>query len=164
MKTFADSHPGHPLAGAAYLRVADEAFAAGRAAEALPNYEKAAAALKDGPFAARAKLGLAVTKVVGGQASEGAAELKRFAEDTNQLKGVRAEAAYHLASMGVEAGAAADVQKYSDLLMQIDPASPWTQRALALRASLPVAPLAVEPSADSATPSTPAIQFTPAGK
>lgn len=165
LKTFADAHPAHPLAGVAYLRLADDAFAAGKTAEALASYEKAAGVFKDGPFAARTKLGLAMTKVVGGKAAEGTAELKQLADDVNQLKGVRIEAGYHLASIASEAGAAADVQKYSELLMQIDPMSPWTQRAVSLRASLP-APAVTEPAKDaSAAPSAPAaIQFAPAKK
>ena len=44
---------------------------------------------------------------------------------------------HHGVSLHSEAGNAADAQKYSDQLMQIDPMSPWTQRGLALRASLP---------------------------
>jgi hypothetical protein len=55
------------------------------------------------------------------------------------LKGVRVEAAYQLASLASEANNGAEVQKYADQLMAIDPASPWTQRALALRAMYPVA-------------------------
>jgi predicted negative regulator of RcsB-dependent stress response len=61
LKAFADAHPEHTLAGAACLRLADDAFAAGKAVDAQANYEKAAAILKNGPLAARAKLGLAVT-------------------------------------------------------------------------------------------------------
>lgn len=163
LKAFADAHAGHSLAGVAYLRLADDAFAAGKSSEALANYEKAAGVFKDGPFAARTKLGLAVSKVIGGKAPEGAAELKQLAEDANQFKGVRAEAGYHLASISAEKGETAEVQKYSDLLMQIDPASPWTQRVLALRASLPAAPVAAAPS-NGTTPPSAGIQFTPAAK
>lgn len=163
LKTFAEANPEHPLAGVAYLRLADDAFAAGKTPEALANYEKAAGVLKEGPFAARTKLGLAVTKVVSGKSADGTAELKQLADDANQLKGIRAEAAYHLASLAAEAGNATDVQKYSELLMQIDATSPWTQRAMALRASLP-APTAVsttEPAKDAAAPM---IQVGPAKK
>ena len=35
-----------------------------------------------------------------------------------------------------------DVKKYSDQIAQIDPASPWTQRVMALKAALPVAGVA----------------------
>jgi predicted negative regulator of RcsB-dependent stress response len=162
LKAFTAAHPDHVLAGAAYLRLADDAFAAGKAADAVPNYEKAIAILKDGPFAVRAKLGLAVAKMDAGKAPEGTTELKQLADDANQLKGIRAEAAYHLASVAAANGVSADVQKYTDLLMQIDPMSPWTQRGFALRATLP----APAPTAESKTeaPSAPAIQFAPTGK
>ena len=40
------------------------------------------------------------------------------------------------------AGRADDVKKYSDQIAQIDPASPWTQRVMALKAALPVAGVA----------------------
>jgi predicted negative regulator of RcsB-dependent stress response len=160
LKAFADSHAGHALAGAAYLRLADDAFANSKAAEAVTNYEKAAEIFKDGPFAARTKLGLAIARIASGKAGEGATGLKALAEDANQFKGIRVEAAYHLASLAADTGVASDVVKYSDLLMQIDPTSPWTQRAFALRATLP--PAAVAPEAKKeAAPVTPAIQFTP---
>lgn len=164
LKAFADAHPDHALAAAAYLRLADDAFAAGKAAEAIPNYEKAIAIFRDGPFAARAKLGLAVAKTVGGKTPEGTAELKQLAEDANQFKGIRSEAAYHLTSLAAEAGVAADVQKYTDLLMQIDPASPWTRRGLGLRASLPMSSTAPGTPAASPNAAAPAIQFAPAVK
>jgi hypothetical protein len=164
LKAFADAHSDHTLAGAAYLRIADDAFAAGKTSDALANYEKAAGIFKEGPFAARTKLGLAVTKVVSGKTAEGTTELKQLVDDGAQFKGIRAEAAYHLASLAAEAGVAADVQKYSDLLMQIDPGSPWTRQAFGLRASLPPASLTPESKSESPAAAAPAIQFTPKGK
>ena len=156
LKAFADGNSEHALGGAAYLRLADDAFSAGKYADALTNYEKAAKAFSEGPLAARIKLGLAVTKVVSGKAAEGTAELKQLADDANQFKGIRAEAAYHLASIADESSNAADVQKYFELLMQIDPSSIWTQRAMMLRAALPAPPpttdAAASPSAPSAAP------------
>jgi hypothetical protein len=41
----AQGYAGHPLAGAAYLKLADEAYAAGNFTDALANYDRAAAAL-----------------------------------------------------------------------------------------------------------------------
>lgn len=164
LKTFADTHAGHPLAGASYLRLADDAFAAGKPADALPNYEKALGIFKDGPLAARVKLGMAVAKVVSGKAAEGTAELKQIAEDANQFRGLRAEAAYHLASLAAESGVSSDVVKYSDLIMQVDPASPWAQRGMALRASLPPAAMVPEVKNDSAPSTTPSIQVAPITK
>ena len=137
LKAFATSHTGHSLAGIALLRVADDAYAAGKTADALTGYEQALPALKGTPLAARAQLGRALAKIGTGKGAEGTAELKQLADDARLTKGVRAEAMYHLASLANDVSNSADVQKYSEALMRLDPSSPWTQRVLALRASLP---------------------------
>src|ERR1051326_8074661 len=81
LKSFADAHAGHALAGAAYLRIADDASANGKAAEAVANYEKAVAVLKPGPLLSRAKLDLAISQISSGKTAEGTAGLKQIAED-----------------------------------------------------------------------------------
>ncbi len=148
-KAFAAAHPDHSLAGIAQLRLADEAYTAGKFADALSGYEATVKNIKDGPLAARAKLGAALAKISTGKTAEGTADLKALAGDPNQFKGVRAEAAYHLTSLAAEAGNGTDVQKYADQLMSIDPSSAWAQRAISLRAMFPAAPApaAVAPSA-----------------
>lgn len=138
LKAFSAAQGNHPLAAVAQIRLADDAYKAGKGADAVAAYDKAISILKDGPLLARAQLGRALAKVQAGKSAEATTELKKLAEDANQLKAIRVEAGYHLTSLAVEAGNAADAQKYSDQLMQIDPTSPWTQRGLALRASLPV--------------------------
>ena len=158
LKSFAAAHPDHTLAGISHLRLADEAYAADKSADAQAAYEKAIAVLKEGPLVARAKLGLALTKVQAGKAAEGAADLKQLANDATQLKAVRAEAMYHLASLSAQAGNATEVQTFSDQLMQLDPSSPWAQRAMALRASLPApaeapAPATAPEKKDDSSPS-----------
>lgn len=150
LKTFSAAHGDHPLGGVAQVQIADEAFKAGKAADAVPAYEKAITILKEGPLASRAKLGRALAKLQSGKAAEGTDELKQLADDANEFKAIRTEAAYHLTSLAVEAGNATDAQKYSDQLMQIDPTSPWTQRGLSLRASLPAPAASSTPAA--ATP------------
>ncbi|MCX6955503.1 MAG: tetratricopeptide repeat protein [Verrucomicrobia bacterium] len=125
LKAFAAANPEHSLAGIAQLRLADEAYTAGKAADALAGYEKAIAVIKTGPLAARAQLGRALAKSLAGKTADAVTDLKQIAGDTNLFKGVRAEAAYALTSLAAEAGNGADVQKYS------------TQRALMLRASVP---------------------------
>jgi hypothetical protein len=139
-KAFAAAHPDHALAGIAQLRLADDAYAAGKFADALTGYEATQKILKDGPLASRAKLGAALAKISSGKAADGTAELKALAGDPNQFKGVRAEAAYQLASLAADASNGADVQKFADQLMSIDPQSAWAQRAIALRAMFPAAP------------------------
>jgi predicted negative regulator of RcsB-dependent stress response len=140
VKAFAAAHPGHPLAGIAQLRMADEAYQAGKAADAAALYQQAATNLKGDPLASRARMGRAVAQLAAGQAAEAAVALKALADDSSQLKAVRAEAAYHLASLAVEAKNADEAQRLVDQLMQIDVSSPWTQQAMMRRASLPAIP------------------------
>ena len=142
LKSFGAAHDGHTLAGIAQLRLADEAYTAGKSADAITGYEKAAAVLKTGPLAVRAKMGRALAKVQAGRTADATADLKQMADDANQFKSVRAEAAYHLTGLAVEAGNAAEAQKLVDQLMQIDPdpQKSWTQRAMMLRATLPATP------------------------
>lgn len=142
LKSFSAAHTGHTLAGIAHLRMADEAYTAGKSADAIAGYDKAAAVLKTGPLAVRAKMGRALAKVLAGKTAEATAELRQVADDANQFKSVRAEAAYHLTGLAVEAGNAVEAQKLVDQLMQIDPdpQKSWTQRAMMLRATLPATP------------------------
>jgi predicted negative regulator of RcsB-dependent stress response len=137
LRAFASSHPGHELAGIAELRIADEAYTAGKYADAETAYDKAISTLKTGPLVSRAKLGRALSKVQNGKASEATSELKQLADDAGLLNAIRSEAAYQLASLAATDGNSADVQKYIDQLNQIDPASMWARRALALQANLP---------------------------
>jgi hypothetical protein len=150
LKAFAAAHAAHPLAGVAQLRLADEAYQAGKAAEAAGLYQQAAATLKGDPLGARARMGRAVAQLAAGQATEATPALKALADDSTQLKAVRAEAAFHLASLAVEAKDANEAQRLVDQLMQIDVSSPWTQQAMMLRASLPATP------APAAAPAAPA--------
>ena len=152
LKAFAAAHPDHSLAGIALLIAADEAYAADKIPEAQTEYSQAAAAIKTGPLAARAQLGLAMTEIQSGQAPAGTAELKRLADDTQGFSAIRAEAAFHLASLAAAAGNSADVQKLVTQIMQIDPSGPWTQRAFSLQASIPPPPQ-VQAPAPSAPPS-----------
>ena len=54
-------------------------FAAGKAADALAAYDQALAAIKDGPLAARARLGRAVSKLQLGKGADASTELKQLA-------------------------------------------------------------------------------------
>jgi hypothetical protein len=159
VKAFVAEHSDHPLAGVAQLRTADEAYADRRFAEAIAPYEAAAKVLETGALATRARLGLAMAKLQGGQAAEGEAALKALAEDANEIKAYRAEAAYHLASLAASKGNATDVQAFSDLLTKIDPESPWTQRVLQLRASFPAAAAPASVPAAGEDDAAPAIKL-----
>ena len=158
-KAFIAAHPGHSLSAIGQLRLADEAYTAGKAADALAGYEKTWTLVKEGPLAARAKLGAAMAKISAGKAAEGTTDLKALAGDPNQFKGVRAEAAYQLTSLAADAGNGADVQKYADQLMSIDPSSPWAQRAMSLRAMFPAVPAPAAPAAATKTDAAPTVKL-----
>lgn len=164
LKAFAAANSGHILGAVAQLRIADDAYTAGKAAEAVTGYEQASAALKSGPLFARAQLGLAMAKIAAGKTADGETALKALAGDAAQLKGLRAESAYHLASLAADAGRADDVKKYSDQVAQIDPASPWTQRAMSLRASLPTPAISTSPAVTPATAEPAGVQIKLPGK
>lgn len=133
-KAFAAAHPGHTLAGIAELRLADAAYASQRSAEAADGYAKAAADLKATPLGSRAQLGLAMSQIQAGKASEGETALRQLAADLRQFKAVRVEATYQLASLAASAGRPDEVQKLALQAMQIDANSPWAQRAFGLQA------------------------------
>jgi hypothetical protein len=151
LKAFAAANPNHALGGIAQLRIADEAYETGKSADAIAAYDKALSALKSGPLASRAKLGRALAKAQAGKAAEATAELKQIADDATLFKALRAEAAYHLTSLAVDAGNAAEAQKLVDQLNQIDPMGAWAQRALMLRSTLPATPA---PAAAAPAPAT----------
>lgn len=172
LKSFAAANREHPLAVAAELTLADEAFTAGKGAEAVAGYDRVVAAAKTGPLAARAQLGRAVAKVQSGKAAEGAAELKQLADDANQIKAVRLEATYHLASLAAEAGNTAEALKQVEQLSKIenDFSNPWVRRGMILRFSLPPeavatpAPEAAPAGAPAKSEETPKMQVTLPGK
>jgi hypothetical protein len=147
-RAFASSHPGHPLAGVADLKVADNAYGMGRFADAVAGYERCIAELPAGPFKARAKLGLAIAQAQSGRAADAEAGLRQLLSDSSQLNAIRCEAGYHLAEVAYAAGRTEDVQRLAEQLMQIDPTSAFAERAFALRAQMPepVAPAAGTPS------------------
>jgi hypothetical protein len=157
LRSFIAAHHDHVLAGIAELRMADDAYTAGKSADAMAGYDRALAILKDGPIISRAQLGRALAKVQAGKTAEGMDELKKLASDSTQFKAARAEAAYQLATLSADAGNTADAYKYIEQLEQIDPASVRARQAMMLRASLPpqTAPAAAAAPA-SATPAQPA--------
>jgi hypothetical protein len=156
LKVFATEHSGHQLAGVAKLRLGDEAYAGGNYTQAALDYQAAAEVLKTGPFAGRARLGAAMAKLQGGQPAEGENQLKQLANDAGQMKAVRAEASYQLASLAAAAGRTDEALKYIDQVTMIEQAGTWAQRALMLRATLP-APTA--PVGLRSVSTTPAIKL-----
>ena len=133
-RAFVEAHPDHSLAGVAELQIGDAAYAANQVPDALAAYSRALDILKTGPLAARAELGLGMVKIQSNRVEEGEATLRQLVNDAQGYTPIRAEAAYHLASLAASAGRAAELQNLSTQLMQIDPNSPWTERAFTLQA------------------------------
>jgi predicted negative regulator of RcsB-dependent stress response len=157
LRAFARDNAGHPLAGVAHLKLADEAYTAGNYSEAIGNYDKAAAALSGTPFASRALFGKAICQIRSGKSVEGTTLLLQLAEDAVQLKALRCEAAYHLASLAFDAGNFDDVNKFTDLVMQVDASGVWAQRSLMLRARIPVTAAAPVPAPQKPGQPAPAV-------
>lgn len=147
LKAFADSHKGHPLAALAELRIADMAYGSGKFGEAAEDYSQAHADLPAGPLLSRAKLGLAMAQAQSGKPADAEAGLRQILGDPNELKPIRCEAAYHLASLQVSQGRTGEVQSLTDQMMQIDPSSPFSERMVELRSSVPAPSLSVAPPA-----------------
>lgn len=147
LKAFIAAHPGHSLAGIAELRMADDAYTAGKSTDAIAGYDRAIAILQDPAIIARAKVGRALAKIQGGKSAEATTELQAIANDTNQFTAARTEAAYQLTILAIDAGNFADANKYIQQLEEIDPASVRARQALQLRASLPAVAAAAVPAA-----------------
>jgi len=170
-RIFVNNNPGSPLAAAASLRLADDAYQKKNYAEAAADYEKAAAD-KTAIFASRALLGAAMSKILGGQSAEGENRLTQIANDATLPAIIRAEATFHLATLAENANRAEAAAKLYDQVIALAPKSAWAVDAAYQRdhmsvtgtASLPItassaaAPAATPPPA----PAAPASSTTPA--
>ena len=146
LKSFVQAHDGHPLAGAANLKLADGSYEAAKYSEAISEYQAAQAALPAGPLVARARLGLAMSEIASGKSSDGEALLKQLSADTSLPNAVRAAASYQLASIAASAGRNDEALRLADTVAELDQVGWWAQRAFALRNRL----TAVAPGASPA--------------
>ncbi|HKB58294.1 MAG TPA: tetratricopeptide repeat protein [Lacunisphaera sp.] len=163
LAAFAAANPGHALAGVAYLQVADEKFSNADYKAAAASYQQAAGNLKNEALLGRAKLGLAMSQLNGGDRTAGEAALKALGTDQSLPKNVRAEATYHLASLAAEAGKTAEVKKLVDDVSKIDATGSWSRRATMLLASQPAVAKPAEVP-DSGISFKPIISDKPPGK
>ena len=138
LEAFAAEHSSHALASIALLQVADAKYSAGNYSAALTGYQKAMAVLTNSALKGRARLGVAVSRLAGGDPTAAEADLKALSADPSADKNIRAEAAYHLATLANEAGRADDVRQLIDEVGKLDGTGIWAQRAMQLRASLMV--------------------------
>jgi hypothetical protein len=135
LTAFAKANEGHTLAGLAYLRIADQRYTAGDHRQAQENYTKATAVITDPALRGRARIGAALSLLSAGDKAGAETALKAISADAALLKVVRAEATYHLASLALEAGNFAEVDRLVAEIGKIDPAGMWSQRATALVAN-----------------------------
>ncbi len=160
LRAFAEARPTAPLAGAAFLRLADEAYVAGNFAAAQADYEAALRALGASPLGDRARLGFAISKLLAGDTAGAKTALESLANDVVATRTLRGEAAFHLAVLERDAGRPAEAIRWTEQVLGVDPSGLWAQRALQLRMSLPE-PAAAAPEISlqsvpdsSATPAT----------
>ena len=168
LQAFIAANPKAPLAGAASLRIADEAYAAGNYAAAREAYAAAVPLLGQDPLAARARLGAAIAPLQAGDTATAKTALEALANDTSFARPLRAEAAYHLAVLARDAGQPAEATRWTELVLSTEPEGMWSQRALQLRSTLPPAPAPAAPAASTAAPASvapagPTVSF-PAAK
>ena len=140
-QAFAESHQGHPLAGAALLSLADSAYGRGDYNEAAGLYEEAAGDLELPVLVFRASLGQGVSLIQFGLQSKGEPILLGLADNTAAPEAIRSEAWYHLASLAIVAGEIEKARGYLDSIEELSPVGIWASRATALRNTLP-APVA----------------------
>ncbi len=136
LRSFVSSHDGHPLAGAASLQLADQAYTGEKYAEAATNYEASLKSLPAGVLAYRAHLGLAMAQVQSGKSADGESALKSLSSDTEAPSAIRAEATYQLASIAAAAGRTDEAITLSEKVASLDQVGWWAQRAYALRSTL----------------------------
>lgn len=138
LAAFRAAHPSTQLAGAAALRLADEAYSTSRYTEAAKLYAEAAPLLGGQPLADRARLGLAISQLQAGDAAA-KSTLETLANDTALSGTLRAESAFHLAVLARDASATAEARRWSELALSVQPQGLWAQRAMQLASELPVA-------------------------
>lgn len=136
-QAFAEAHDDKLLGGLAFLDLADAAYTEGAFERALAHYTRAAETLEATAFEGRAQLGAALTRFEQGASGRARAELQLIAETEAHLDDLRAEAAYHLAVIALEAGDTAEARQAIERVQGFSESIFWLQQANALSARLP---------------------------
>lgn len=138
--SFAVDHPDHPLAGYAYLEVANEQYTQGEYLQAAEHYQTAIDSLEGTPLQQRARLGYAMAAIRNNDRATGQTILKELANDTTILDATRAEAAYNLAILHWQDNDLPTVKAQLDLIAGLDQPGYWINKADGLRARIPNLP------------------------
>lgn len=138
-QAFVQEHPGHPLAAAATLLIADEHYDNGDFDSAARSYDETARTSTDSVMAGRARLGSGVATIQAGRAPEGTAILQKLIDDPAQLESIRTEARFHLAAWAVASGDLVEARKELDALVQSESAQVWAQQIMLLESQVAAA-------------------------
>ena len=150
LRSFTSAHADHQLAGLAWLALGDVAYKGGNYAEAVTAYDKAVPLTAATAFGGRALIGKAFSQSQAGDKAKAEAAFKAIVADVMQSSATRGEARFHLAVLAIEAGRIEDARKLIDEVQATDLSGVWSERAGALRAGLPAAPVVAEAAAPAA--------------
>jgi hypothetical protein len=134
---FAQKYSSSPLAGLVLLQSADKAFEQEDFTQAIANYTEASAALKGTVIEGRAQLGVAIANIYAGNNDQGKSLLSSIAQNPKLLNSDRAEAAYHLAIIELNAGEIEAAGKQLTAIETLDDSGFWGQKANLLRKASP---------------------------
>ena len=152
LRAFTAAHADHQLAGLAWLALGDAAYKDGKFSDASTAYEKAVPLTAGSAFGGRALIGKAFSQSAAGDKAKAEASFKAIDADITQPSATRAEARFHLAVLAIEAGRVEEARKTLEEVQATDLTGAMAQRAQALLASLPAAPVAAEAAAPAAAP------------
>src|SRR5690625_4565736 len=147
---FAERNAPHPLAGAAFLEVADYYFENNDFSEAAQYYGKAGEILPP-VVAGRAKIGQGISLAQLDDKAAALAHMERIAADTNLFRATRAEAYYYAATLAIELGQFDDARDFIGRIPELDDSQMWVSRSRSLEQALPeTAPEEVAAETDAA--------------
>jgi hypothetical protein len=128
LRAFADSHRGHPLAGWPSSGWPTWPTSPGQVRGGGHGLRPGVADLPQGRSSPAPSWGWPWPRPSREGRTDAEAGLRQILGDDEQLKAIRCEAAYHLASLEVSQGRRARSRSLTDQLMQIDPSSPFAER------------------------------------
>ena len=134
LEAFAKENAGSPLAGAAALKEADDAYEAEEYAKAIELYQLAATELQGTPFAERARIAIGFAQSKSGDSAAAQSTWKNLVADANTSEAIRAEASYALA---VAALAADDDASFQAAVAQLEDYTVGLELTNRLRAIAP---------------------------
>jgi len=132
-KSFAEAHEGHPLAGLAYLQLAEDAYLNADYPTAENYFRKAEEALAEPVFKGKARIGFAVSAAREGDRETAIQALESLATDPEGLHSIRSEAAYHRAILALEEEDSDVLDQYFDLLTTLRYSQGWISRLQEIR-------------------------------